>query len=197
MLPNILTILRLISVPFILWLTASDQTGILVIALVLFLLAALTDWLDGYLARKQSAITAFGIVMDPVTDKVLILGILFVLSSGNPAMLPLWLVLINLFRELFVSGIRQLRAYDGRLVGASWMGKLKFGIQVGFIAGVYLYLILKSAGMRLPGGDRVVFYSLVLMTIISVVFALNFFRWHSKGMLQRRAQAEDATGRGK
>ncbi len=197
MLPNALTLLRLASVPLILWLAAGKSTGMLAAALVLFLLAGFTDWLDGYVARRCHAITPFGIVMDPVTDKILLLGVLFIFQ--NKGLVPLWLVLLNVFRELFVSGIRQLKAADGKLVGANWMGKLKFCLQVVMIALVMLYLVLEaegvpqSLGIRHELGRAAILYLMFAMTLVSLALALKFFRWHSEGMLKKQPPQEVAS----
>jgi len=187
-LPNVLTMARLVLVPFILWFAYSGETATLAAALGLFLVAAFTDWLDGYLARTRNLVTPFGTLMDPVTDKILVLGALFVFADRDPPVLPLWLVLINLFRELLVSGIRQLKALRGKLVGANWMGKFKFVLQSVLVGGILLYLTLESAGVRVPGGQRLVFWAALAATAIAVVLAFNFFRWHSGGMLEREAE---------
>ena len=186
MIPNTLTVLRLISVPFILWLAAGHTPDRQACALGLFLLASLTDWLDGYIARVHNSITLFGTIMDPVTDKILVLGLLFVFHEKH--LVPLWIVLVNLFRELFVSGIRQAKSSDGRIVGATWMGKLKFCIQTLAIAWVLLYLAVKPTDTITPQDKQVVYFSVLAMTAISIVLALNFFRWHSRGMLTRQTK---------
>ena len=202
MLPNIVTLLRLASVPFILLLASGTSAGTLTVALVVFLVAAFSDWLDGYLARTRNTVTPFGVVMDPVTDKILVLGLLFIFHDKG--LVPLWLVLVNVFRELFVSGIRQLKSASGKLVGANWMGKVKLCMQVVMIALVFLYLILESAGVtellgiRAEVGHTAVWWLMILMTVLSAAFALNFFRWHSRGMLQKQPEqgvASDPKGR--
>ena len=180
MLPNILTIARLILVPVILWLAYSEGTAGLAVGLGLFVLAAFTDWLDGYLARTRNQITPFGTLMDPLTDKVLVLGTLFVFVDRG--LLPLWLVLINLFREMLVSGIRQLKATQGELVGANWMGKLKFNLQIALVGWILLYLLLESAGVAVAGGEGLVLWSAGVVTAISFALALNFLFWHRRGL---------------
>ena len=185
MLPNILTILRLLSVPVVLSLAYGNSTAMLASGFGLFLLAAFSDWLDGYLARTRRAITRFGTLMDPVADKLLILGMLFVFSDIG--LLPLWLVLINLFRELLVSGIRGLQAAEGKNVTANWMGKLKFCLQVAVIALGFLHLTLKSAGMEVPGGRQIVLYCTLAMTLISLALAFNFSHWDREALQEKQA----------
>ncbi len=182
MLPNVLTVLRLLMVPFILWLAYGPGTTAQVVALALFLAAALTDLFDGYLARTRDQITPFGTVMDPLTDKMLVLGALFVFADCG--LVPMWLVLINLFREMLISGIRAVQAAGGEIVGANWMGKVKFGLQCGLVGGILLYRTVESAGVQVPGGGQMVFWATAGVTSVSVVFALNFFRWHGKWLFQ-------------
>ena len=188
MLPNTLTILRLICVPFILILAASSDKDRLALGLALFLFAALTDWLDGFIARARKSITLFGTIMDPVTDKILILGLLLVFYHKD--LLPLWLVLVNLFRELFVSGIKQAKSADGRIIGANWTGKVKFCVQAVGLSWIFLYLIIAQGDADIATRRLVVYYSVLFMTIVSIALAFIFFRWHSKGMLQQQAQGE-------
>jgi len=198
-LPNILTLLRLALVPLILWLATSESAGALGAALGVFLLAALTDWLDGYFARTRHAITPFGTVMDPVTDKILVLGLLFVFREKE--LLPLWPVLVNIFRELFVSGIRQLKSANGKLVGANWMGKVKFCMQVVVMGIILLYLTLEAAGITgfigigREHGRGFILWLLIAMTLLSVALALNFLRWHRVGMLKRHSAQDVGANR--
>jgi len=175
MTPNALTIFRLLLTPLILFLTY-DATGPwrLTAALALFLLALLTDWLDGHLARSRGQITAFGTVMDPVADKALMLGLMFVLAKLG--VVQVWVVLVVLFRELLVSGVRQYKGALGDLVGANWMGKTKFCMQAGVILLAYVDMIVRALGRELAGGVNVVHLAAALMAIASLAFALNFVR---------------------
>jgi len=183
-LPNILTILRLLSVPVVLSLAYGQSPGVLALGLGLFMLTSFTDWLDGYLARTRKATTIFGTVMDPVADKILILGMLFVFSDIK--LLPMWLVLINLFRELLISGIRAVQASKGSIIPANWMGKLKFCLQVVVVGVGFVQRLLESAGMDFDGGRHILFYCALFMTTVSVVLALNFLRWHGEGLMKER-----------
>jgi CDP-diacylglycerol--glycerol-3-phosphate 3-phosphatidyltransferase len=110
----------------VIWLATCEGATMIAAALVVCFIASLTDLLDGYLARRLGAITPFGTLMDPVVDKMLALGLLFVFCLQG--FLPLWLVIVNLFRELLVSGVRQVEASHGHVVGANWSGKAKFAL---------------------------------------------------------------------
>lgn len=173
-LPNVITGGRLVLVPFIVWLTYSDRTGNLVLAAVLFALAVVSDWADGYVARWCRSESKFGALADPVVDKILILSLLFTFEGRG--LLPMWLVLLNLFRELMAFGVRQVAAADQKVIGAHWTGKTKFGLQTGLILLIYAYLVLRSAGVVVAWGVSAIFWAALLMTVLSLVLAMDFFR---------------------
>jgi CDP-diacylglycerol--glycerol-3-phosphate 3-phosphatidyltransferase len=178
MIPNLLTTGRLLITPLILWLASRSSPLLLTVGLGLWIAAALTDWLDGYLARKWEKVTAFGKLMDPIADKMLVLGTLFVFSHIR--VLPVWVPLVHLFRELFVSGLRSVFAARGRAVGANWMGKTKFSLQLLLGVAVFAFLIARAAGAPVEGyGDMVIWFA-AGVTVLSVVFAANFLRWHAE-----------------
>jgi CDP-diacylglycerol--glycerol-3-phosphate 3-phosphatidyltransferase len=180
--PNLLTLLRLILMPPILWLTSLPDTAARATALSLFLLAAFTDWLDGYIARTRDMITPFGTLMDPLADKILILGLLFVFVEID--ILPLWLVLVMLFRELLVSGVRRVRAAEGEVIGANWMGKTKFVLQNLLVVGILICLILDSQGAAGENWRTTMYVAALTVMCVSVLFALNFLRWHLPELLK-------------
>ena len=118
--PNRLTILRILLVPLCLLLAGYGQY---LPAAAVFALACLTDTLDGYLARKNKLITNFGKFADPIADKILVLSMMIVLCHEE--LLPVWLPVILVFRELLVDGLRMVAAEQGRVVAAGWSGKIK------------------------------------------------------------------------
>ncbi len=122
--PNKLTLLRVVMIPLFITFFLYDITPYAKwIAIVLFVLAFFTDWLDGYLARKNNQVTNFGKIMDPLADKVLVAAAMVCLTwSGivNP-----WITIVILAREFTVSGIRISAAAEGNVVAASIWGKLK------------------------------------------------------------------------
>lgn len=139
-LPNVLTLSRLGLIPVFVALSALDAspTGALATAAV-FGLASLTDWLDGYMARRRKQITDLGKLLDPVADKVLVLAALVVLVEAGRA--PGWLVIILLAREFAVTALRAVAAMGGRVIAAESLGKLKMGVQTAAV----LVLILEPA----------------------------------------------------
>ncbi len=181
-LTNLLTLLRLLLVPVIFFLINSKETSLLLLSLLVFLFAVFTDWFDGFIARTYNLITAFGTVFDPLTDKMLILSIFFAFSSIG--LIPIWMVLLLLFRELLVSGIRQLGSVSGKIIGANWMGKAKASLQMGIIVFVQCYLILKSIGYLIPYGLDILYFSTLFMVILSLIFAAVFLVWNRSLVLK-------------
>jgi CDP-diacylglycerol--glycerol-3-phosphate 3-phosphatidyltransferase len=133
-LPNVLTLSRIFVVPLlvVVLLTplSEDWLGVQrhVLGVALFLGAAFTDYLDGHLARSRRQVSRFGILLDPIADKLLISAALISLVENRLA--PAWAVCIIVGREFAVSGLRSLAASDGVLISASRMGKFKMGAQV-------------------------------------------------------------------
>ena len=129
-LPNKITISRiLLAVPFVYFLESSVNNAIFrYISLGIFVIAALTDWLDGYLARKHNLITDFGKLMDPLADKILVISAM-VIFVGN-GWLPSWMSIVVIAREFLISGIRTLAAANGEIIPAGKLGKYKTTAQM-------------------------------------------------------------------
>lgn len=131
-LPNFLTILRVLAVPVFIVFAAYDViVGSNYIALIIFILASLTDWFDGYLARKNKQVTNFGKIMDPLADKLLVIAALLCLLENG--MVSVWVPVIILLREFLISGIRIAAAAEGNVIAASMWGKVKTVWQFGAI----------------------------------------------------------------
>jgi len=188
-LPNIVTLLRLAAVPVIVALSYSRSVTGIALAAVAFAAAAITDWLDGYLARRLGAHTPVGALLDPVTDKVMVLAMLFVLWDVE--VLPLWLVLVNAFREAAVTAVRHAASTPQRIVGANRMGKAKFVLQVVVVELAYLHLLLLAVGRPLPGGRQIVFWAAVATTAISLGFLARFTLIHRVQLFTVLARRSD------
>lgn len=131
-LPNFLTILRILAVPiFIIFASYDIVPGSNYAALIIFVLATVTDWFDGYLARKNQQITNFGKIMDPLADKLLVITALLCLLERG--MVSVWVITIILLREFLISGVRISAAAEGNVIAASIWGKLKTVWQFGAI----------------------------------------------------------------
>jgi CDP-diacylglycerol--glycerol-3-phosphate 3-phosphatidyltransferase len=135
--PNALTMLRIVTVPVIVVALLDETPNGDVIAAALFSLAALTDGLDGYIARRRSQVTTFGKLMDPLADKLLVVAALIALVSLDR--LAAWVAMVIIARELAVTGLRSLAAERGVVVSASWMGKAKTGLQVAAIVALIVW----------------------------------------------------------
>jgi CDP-diacylglycerol--glycerol-3-phosphate 3-phosphatidyltransferase len=134
-LPNALTVIRIVLVPLlvVVLLTKFEGRAVLgihveFVAAAIFGLAALTDWLDGYLARRRQQITWVGQVLDPIADKLLITATLVSLVQLDLA--PAWIVAVVIGREFMVTALRGLALSRGLMIAASPLGKLKMGTQV-------------------------------------------------------------------
>ena len=120
-----------------------------VVALVLFCVASFTDFLDGYVARKYNQVTDFGKFVDPLADKLLVSSAL-VLFAEQGAMAG-WMVCVILARELIITSLRVVAANKGRVLAATWTGKVKTCVQIGGIIVIYLYYIaFPSIGLHGP-----------------------------------------------
>ena len=130
-LPNKLTTLRVIMIPFLvfflLWQNGENRT-FRIIALALFIIASLTDLLDGKIARKYNLVTNFGKFMDPLADKLLVCSALICLIELNA--LPAWMVIIIISREFIISGFRLIASDNGVVIAASYWGKFKTTFQM-------------------------------------------------------------------
>lgn len=139
--PNKLTILRVIMVPFFIMFFLYDFVPYSnILAIVLFVVAFLTDWLDGRLARKNNQVTNFGKIMDPLADKVLVAAAMVCLNTSD--IVSPWITIAILVREFTVSGIRIAAAAENNVVAASIWGKLKTSWQ--FIAIVTALLFMEK-----------------------------------------------------
>ena len=124
-LPNKLTLLRIILVPVFVVLYMKEYFWI---ALAVFLIASLTDMLDGKIARKRNLVTNFGKIMDPLADKILVYSAFCLFVAGG--VMPAWMLIVILFREFLVAGIRTVAAGDGKVIAAGMSGKIKTVLQM-------------------------------------------------------------------
>lgn len=128
-LANKLTLIRIFLVPiFLIFLIAKGIPYGTFIATFIFILASLTDKLDGYIARSRNQITNFGKFMDPLADKLLVTAAL--ISLVELQIVPAWAAIIIIAREFAVSGLRSIAAAQGKVIAASWWGKIKTVIQI-------------------------------------------------------------------
>lgn len=155
-LPTWITVSRLLGVPIVLWLLYQPSISLQWAAVAVFLVAAGTDWLDGYLARKLNQITDLGKFLDPLVDKLLVLAPLLVLIELGK--IPAWGVFLILARELAIAG---WRVSQPKISGANLWGKLKTVSQIAAIA----LLMVPDADIQAIGVG--VFWISVALTLIS------------------------------
>ena len=172
--PNKLTIARMIIVPFlvIFLLTGWGGEANRYISLTLFVVASVTDWFDGYLARKNNLVTNFGKFMDPLADKLLVCSAMICMIELNR--LPAWFVIIIIGREFIISGFRLIAAENGIVIAANYWGKFKPASQMIMI----ILLILHFDGIFVTLEQLFIWLSLAL-TIISLVTYI----WQNKSVL--------------
>lgn len=176
-LPNKLTILRAIMVPFFVLFMLTNLGGEAnkYIALAIFCVASLTDYLDGHLARKNNLVTNFGKFMDPLADKLLVCSALICLTVVQGDQLPTWIVLIIIAREFIISGFRLVASDNGIVIAASYWGKFKTVSHMIMI----IMLILNIDNSIYQIATQVVVWVGLALTIISLVD----YVWKNKQVL--------------
>lgn len=163
-LPNKLTILRVIMIPFfVFFLLNAKIPHHQYLAVAVFILASLTDTLDGYIARKYNLITNFGKFMDPLADKLLVCsGLICFVELG---LIPSWVVIIIISREFIISGFRLVASDNGVVIAASYWGKFKTVSQM--LMSILLILHSKHPVMLLA--EQIFIYVSTILTVISLV----------------------------
>jgi CDP-diacylglycerol--glycerol-3-phosphate 3-phosphatidyltransferase len=135
-LPNSITLSRIVMIPLFLWILSSNfpWRGVHgeqeLTAAALFILASITDGIDGYLARKRQQITTMGMLLDPLADKVMVTAALIALVNYEPQILKVWIAVLIISREFLISGLRSIASSEGFTIQASDLGKLKTVIQI-------------------------------------------------------------------
>ncbi len=177
---------RIASVPLLIWILSNSfpwhgARGMHgeqeIAASLVFILASITDGLDGYLARRRKQITTMGMLLDPLADKLMVSAAFIILVGYNPRIVPPWIAVLVIGREFLVSGLRSIASSEGFTIEASELGKLKTVIQIvsvvaailahrwdywnwfGFIIGVHLIAVT----------------AIYWMTIVSIISAVDYF----------------------
>ncbi len=140
-LPNQLTMARIVMVPVVM---ALMLTGHNILALIVFAIASITDFLDGYLARKNNLVSSFGKIMDPLADKLLSFGALICFIQID--IVDVWAPMIIIAREFFVTSMRVVAVSKGKVIAASWWGKIKTNVQM-----FAIMIALLLCGLGNPG----------------------------------------------
>jgi CDP-diacylglycerol---glycerol-3-phosphate 3-phosphatidyltransferase len=134
-LPNSITLTRIAAIPLMLWvlrthLLSSSNGEREIVAATIFIVASITDGIDGYLARRRGQVTPLGMLLDPLADKLWIAAAFIALVQFNPLMVPAWIAVVIIAREFLVSGLRSLAISEGFTIEASDLGKFKMVVQI-------------------------------------------------------------------
>jgi len=177
-LPNALTLLRIFLVPFLVVVLLTKFTGREFVGLAIFLLAAITDFFDGWIARRRNQTTRLGALLDPIADKLLMSAAFISLVEMDPKHVPAWMVVIIIGREFAVSGLRSIAAQQGVTIAASPLGKGKMVSQV--IAISLLILGYELGQFRIIG-------TIALWAVMSFALAsgVDYFAKFAKAVLRK------------
>lgn len=182
--PNRLTLLRIIFVPLVIWFLYLQSPFWDWMAAIVFILASVTDWFDGYIARTRKMVTVYGKLLDPLADKYLVVSTIIMLQELGR--IPFLITIILVWRELGITALRAMAAAEGVVIAASRGGKWKTGLQM-----VALPLLIVQQGvLELPTyqlGQILLYISIALSLWSAKDYAVDFFR-SLKKMRQARAE---------
>ena len=186
-LPNSITMSRIASVPLLIWFLSPhspihDPGAQELAASGLFILASITDGLDGYLARRRGQITTMGMLLDPLADKLMVATAYIILVAYCPGIVPPWIAVLVIGREFLVSGLRSIAASEGFTIDASEIGKLKTVLQiVSVVAAIlahrwdYWLWFPRLHGGFVIGVHLIAITAIYWMTCVSIISAVDYF----------------------
>lgn len=175
--PNLLTLFRIALIPVVCWLIYDGTPLSCLIAFFVFWVASVTDWLDGYIARKQNLVSVTGKFLDPLADKLLVMASLIMLVGlGRVAG---WLVILLLAREISITSLRALASSEGMVIAAGEGGKLKTALQMVGLIGLLIHFtytvdygfVVVKINFHILG-----FWLLVVSMFFSIGSAVDYFR---------------------
>lgn len=175
--PDKLTVSRIFLTFVFMFFLFSAGVPAKTLALITFLLASFTDFLDGFIAKGWNISTDFGKLMDPIADKILVIAAF--LAFVEMKLIPAWMVVIIILREITVTGMRLLALAKGKVIAAEFAGKHKMVSQVAAILAILIFLIFREAGIKTfgfwsPETERIyknVIFALMLITVILTVIS--------------------------
>lgn len=186
-LPNYITLSRIAAIPLIIWVLTTSYFGTehstvrVLLASGIFILASITDGLDGYLARRRGQITTMGVLLDPLADKLMIAAAFITLVQLIPSIVNVWVAIIIIGREFLISGLRSIAASEGFTIEASELGKLKMVVQIVSVVAAILAIRWDEWVVRLGSSSFVFSVDLVarmaiwFMVAVSVISAVDYF----------------------
>lgn len=165
-LPNKITMVRVAMIPFFVFFMLTEIVPYSnYIALVIFIVASLTDTLDGYIARKYKLVSNFGKFMDPLADKLLVSSALICFVADPQSPMPVWGVIVIISREFIISGFRLVASDSGVVLAAGWWGKIKTVCQM-IMA---ILLIADLPGKAIGVIEYIFIYAAIALTVISLI----------------------------
>ena len=162
--PNVLTLFRILLTFVFIVLLTKEGLGSKIFALIIFTLASLTDFLDGYIARKYDLISRFGKLMDPIADKFLILSAFFIFTQLR--VIASWMFAVILAREVIVTGLRLFAVRKGQALAAEGAGKLKTVLQIISVYLIILFTILVQLKVDVQGYEPMMRYVSIWINIL-------------------------------
>ncbi len=179
--PNRLTIARIVMAPVVMILLQMGEPEARWTALILFIVAALTDMVDGYLARKYGWISNLGKFLDPLADKLLVC--LAWIGLADLTLMPQWTVYVIVGRELLITGLRSIAAYAGVLILPSGLGKWKSAVQM-LTVSFYMFVSVRASNIVPKTAEITGIILMWLAIVLTVVSAAHYF-WRNRSVLQR------------
>ena len=182
-LPNSITMSRIVMIPLLLWILSPHFTWIgsngeqEIAASVLFVLASITDGLDGYLARRRKQITTIGMLLDPIADKIMVTGALIALVAYNPQVVKVWIVVVIIGREFLISGLRSIASSEGFTIQASDLGKLKTVVQIVSVVSAILahHWVQWQVGVLIIPVKWIAIAAMYFTVLVSTISAIDYF----------------------
>lgn len=196
-LPNQLTVARIVLTPVFLYLFLSDNPVLKQISLVVYVIAAVTDWYDGWLARKFDYITSWGKFLDPLADKVLTSSAF--IAFAYLGVLEWWMVLVIVLRDFFITGLRAYAEYKNHFFSTSVMAKWKTFLQMVFI--YYLLIVFTAGTLEIVKSDyndlyilltdpAIIYYTMLGITLITFFTGVHYLN-QNKLLIKKLLTFED------
>jgi CDP-diacylglycerol--glycerol-3-phosphate 3-phosphatidyltransferase len=173
--PNILTMCRVFVVPVLVILLLFPGKVVRAIAAILFVLASITDYFDGYLARRYNVVSSIGKFLDPMADKVLVMAVLVMLIPLQEGSVPAWMVVIILGREMIINSLRGAASAKGVVIQAQELGKYKTILQIFALTGLILHYPYFAIDFHM-GGMYFLWTAMILGIWSGVDYVLKFWK---------------------
>jgi len=191
---------RIVMIPLLLWILSphfpwQGPNGTQeILAALLFVLASITDGVDGYLARKRGQITTMGMLLDPLADKILVTAALIALVAYIPDVVRVWITVVIIGREFLITGLRSIAASEGFTIQASDVGKLKTVVQIVFVVSAILahhwyewvlfdgYLVIPVKWTAIAAG----YFTVLVSTVSAIDYFVAFWKQIDHASSDRR-----------